>query len=73
MENSKIRIKKVFPVTSEIFQKYAGKHIVLFQSKVVGWGDTVKEAYQMARKALPDKKSHEFLLRFIPKEGMLIL
>lgn len=54
-------------------RKFAGKHVAIIKGKVVGWGATVKEAFEMAKKKYPSAKSEEILLRYIPQEELLIL
>jgi hypothetical protein len=54
-------------------ERFAGQHVAIVEGKVEGWGSNVKEAFDMARRKLPQKGSEEVLLRFIPQEGLLIL
>jgi len=54
-------------------EKYAGKHVAIINGKVVGWGGTVKEAFKMAKEKCPGVKSDKILLRYIPREELLVL
>jgi hypothetical protein len=53
--------------------RFSGRHVAIFHKKVIGWGHTVLEAYQMAKVKMPNLKSDQILLRFVPQESMLIL
>jgi len=64
---------KVIDVDLNAQEKYAGKHVAIIKGKVVGWGNTVKEALEMARSKFPEVETHNILLRFIPQQEMLIL
>lgn len=66
-------IFKVKDITLEEQEKYAGKHVAIINGKVAGWGGTVKEAFKMAKGKFPGVKSEEILLRYIPKEELLVL
>lgn len=54
----------------EAFEDYRGRHVAIWRKRVVGYGDSAKEAYEMAKKKYPDSK---VTLAFIPREEELIL
>ncbi|MEA2090324.1 MAG: DUF5678 domain-containing protein [Thermoproteota archaeon] len=54
----------------EAFEDYKGWHVAIWNKKVVGYGNSAKKAYEMARKKYPKSK---VTLTFIPKEEELIL
>ena len=54
----------------EAFEDYKGRHVAIWNRKVVGYGNTAKQAFDMARKNYPKSKP---TLAFIPKEEELIL
>ena len=54
----------------EELKPYKGKHIAIWQKKVIGFGETAKEAYEMAKKADPNSRP---ALAFIPEKEDLIL
>lgn len=54
----------------EKLRKYAGKHVAIVDDKVVGVGDSAKEAYETAKKRLPNESP---LLAYIPTGETLIL
>lgn len=54
----------------EAFEGYRGKHVAIWNKRVVGYGDSAKEAYEMAKKDYPKSKP---TLAFIPEEEELIL
>jgi len=54
----------------EAFERYRGKHVAIWNDRVVGHGDSAKEAYEMAKKNYPESKP---TLAFIPREEELIL
>jgi len=64
---------KVKDISLEEQEKYADNHVAIINGKVVGWGGTVKEAFKMAKEKFPGVKSEEILLRYIPKEELLVL
>jgi hypothetical protein len=51
-------------------EEYKGKHVAIWKRKVVGFGDSAKEAYDKAKKEYPDSNP---TLAFIPEEEDLIL
>lgn len=55
---------------AEAFRKYRGKHVAIWKRSVIGYGNTAKRAYEMAKKGYPDS---EPTLAFIPKAEELIL
>lgn len=54
----------------EAFEDYKGKHVAIWEKRVIGYGSSAKEAYEMAKKKYPESK---LTLAFIPKEEELIL
>lgn len=54
----------------EAFEDYKGRHVAIWKKKVVGYGNSAKQAYEMARKKYPKSK---VTLAFIPEEEELIL
>lgn len=54
----------------EAFEEYRGKHVAIWKKCVAGYGDSAKEAYEMAKKNHPESKP---TLAFIPREEELIL
>lgn len=54
----------------EAFQKYKGKHVAIWKRSIIGYGNTAKRAYEMAKKGHPDS---EPTLAFIPEKEELIL
>jgi hypothetical protein len=54
----------------EAFEEYRGKHVAIWNKRVVGYGDSAREAYEMAKKNYPES---EPTLAFIPREKELIL
>ena len=54
----------------EAFEDYRGRHVAIWKKRVVGYGDSAREAYEMAKKKFPDSR---VTLAFIPKEEELIL
>ena len=54
----------------EIFEGYRGKHVAIWNKRVAGYGDSAREAYEMAKKNYPESKP---TLTFIPREEELIL
>jgi len=54
----------------EAFENYKGQHVAIWNKKVIGHGNTAKQAYDMAKKNNPDSKP---TLAFIPREEELIL
>lgn len=53
----------------EIFEKYAGKWIAVYNEEIVGVGDTATEAAEQARKKAKDG---EYILEAIDKEADVI-
>ena len=64
---------RVKEISLEVQENYIGRHVAIVNGKVVGWGATVKEAYRMTKDKFPDLGSEEILLRYIPREELLIL
>ncbi|MFO7967836.1 MAG: DUF5678 domain-containing protein [Archaeoglobaceae archaeon] len=60
-------------ISLEEQKKYAGKHVAIVEGEIVASGDTAKEAFQKARIKLPEKKTDEIGLMYIPKEELMIL
>ena len=54
----------------EAFENYKGQHVAIWNKKIIGHGNTAKQAYDMAKKNYPDSKP---TLTFIPREEELIL
>jgi len=54
----------------EAFEGYRGKHVAIWKKRIAGYGDSAKEAYEMAKKKYPKSKP---TLTFIPIEEELIL
>lgn len=54
----------------EVLEGYRGRHVAIWRKRVVGYGDSAKEAYEMAKKKYPGSK---VTLAFIPREEELIL
>jgi len=54
----------------EDFEDYRGRHVAIWNKRVVGHGRSAKEAYEMAKKSHPKSKP---TLAFIPREEELIL
>ncbi len=54
----------------EVFEGYRRRHVAIWRKRVVGYGDSAKEAYEMAKKKYPDSK---VTLAFIPREEELII
>jgi len=54
----------------EKLRKYAGKHVAIVDDKVVGMGDSAKEAYETAKRKFPKESP---LLAYIPTGETLIL
>ena len=54
----------------EAFEGYRGKHVAIWNKRVTGYGNSAKEAYEMAKKNYPKSKP---TLTFIPREEELIL
>jgi len=54
----------------EAFENYKGQHVAIWNKKVIGHGNTAKQAYDMAKKSNPKSKP---TLAFIPREEELIL
>ncbi len=54
----------------EDFEDYRGKHVAIWNKRITGYGDSAREAYEMAKKKNPKSKP---TLAFIPKEEELIL
>ena len=54
----------------EAFEDYRGKHVAIWKKIIVGYGNSAKEAYEMAKKKCPESK---VTLAFIPREEELIL
>jgi len=52
------------------FEVYRGKHVAIWKKRVVGYGDSAKEAYEKAKKKRPKSRP---TLAFIPREEELIL
>jgi len=59
-----------FVSNPEKLKKYAGKHVAIIDEEIAGFGDSAKEAYDMAKKKFPKKSP---LLTYIPKGETLIL
>lgn len=49
----------------EAFEGSRGKHVVIWNKRVTGYGDSAKEAYEMAKKNYPESKP---TLTFIPRD-----
>lgn len=49
---------------------YKGKHVAIWKRKIIGFGDSAKEAYDRAKKEYPGSNP---TLTFIPEEEELIL
>jgi len=54
----------------EAFEDYKGQHVAIWNKKIIGHGNTAKQAHDMAKKNHPKSKP---TLAFIPKEEELIL
>jgi len=52
------------------FEKYKGMHVAIWKKCVLGYGKTVKEAYEMAKKNNPKA---EPALAYIPEDEAMIL
>ena len=52
------------------FEEYRSKHVAIWKKKIIGFGDSAKEAYEKAKRAYPESKP---TLAFIPEEEELIL
>jgi hypothetical protein len=59
-----------FAEHSEDFERYRGKHVAIWKRRVIGYGESAKEAYEMAKRAYHDS---EPTLTYIPIEEELIL
>ncbi len=55
---------------TKAFEKFRGMHVAIWKKKVIGYGSSAKQAYDMAKKNCPESKP---TLAFIPKEEELIL
>jgi hypothetical protein len=54
----------------KVFERYRGMHVAIWNKKVIGYGKSARQAYEMAKKSHPES---EPTLTFIPKEEELIL
>lgn len=54
----------------EKLRKYAGKHVAIVDDKVIGVGDSAKEAYETAKRKSPKRTP---LLAYIPTGETLVL
>lgn len=54
----------------EDFERYRGKHVAIWKRRVIGHGESAKEAYEMAKSAYPES---EPTLTYIPIEEEIIL
>jgi len=54
----------------EVFEEYRGKHVAIWNKEVIGYGESARQAYEMAKKDHPGSKP---TLTFIPREEELIL
>lgn len=54
----------------EVFEEYRGKHVAIWNKRVIGYGESAKQAYEVAKKNYPESKP---TLAFIPIEEELIL
>jgi len=59
-----------FVGTPKELERYKGKHIAIWEKKIVGFGDSAKEAYDRAKREHPTSNP---TLAFIPEEEELIL
>lgn len=60
-------------ISVEEQKRYAGKHVAIVDNRIVASGDTAKEAFQKAKKLLPERNTEEIGLMYIPREEMMIL
>jgi len=54
-----------FVRSPEELEEYKGKHVAIWKRKVIGFGDSAKEAYNKAKKEYPVSN---LTLAFIPEE-----
>jgi hypothetical protein len=52
------------------FEKFRGMHVAIWNKRVIGYGKTAKEAYEMAKRNEPKS---EPALAYIPEDEAMIL
>lgn len=60
------KIIKLPKISLDEQKRYANKHVALINGKIIGSGETPKEAFEMAKREFPKVKTEDILLKFIP-------
>jgi len=59
-----------FVSSPEELKKYRGMHVAIWGKRVIGFGKTAREAYEMAKRREPES---EPALAYIPEDEAMIL
>ncbi|MEW6041251.1 MAG: DUF5678 domain-containing protein [Elusimicrobiota bacterium] len=65
-----IRIADAGTITRK---KFTNKHLAIVNGRIIGYGNTVIEALNMACKKVPNLNTKDILLRYVPQKESLIL
>ena len=60
-------------ITAEDYEKYKGKHVVIYKNKIISEGLSSIEALKKALKKYPELKPEDLEITYIPFEETLIL
>jgi hypothetical protein len=60
-------------ITQEDYEKYKGKHVVIYKDKIISEGASPPEALKKALKRYPHLKPEDLEITYIPPEEALIL
>jgi len=59
-----------FASSPEELKKYKGMHVAVWGRRVIGYGETAKAAYEMAKRRYPES---EPALAYIPEDEAMVL
>jgi len=60
-------------ITAEDYEKYKGKHVVIYKNRVISEGSSSVEALRKALEKYPQLKPEDLEITYVPLEETLIL